>query len=53
MTGKYRVWRLVSCEGSGDVAAAIAPEKRVKRWARQKKIALVESINPKWEDPSV
>ncbi|HXR36133.1 MAG TPA: hypothetical protein VN754_09315, partial [Candidatus Binataceae bacterium] len=29
------------------------PHKQLKRWARQKKIALVESVNPKWQDPSV
>jgi hypothetical protein len=49
----FRIWQLVSCEYTGDVGAAIAPDKQLKRWARQKKIALVESINPKWEDSSV
>jgi putative endonuclease len=52
-TSKYRVSRLVYCEHTGDVGAAIDREKQLKRWSRQKKIALVESVNPKWEDLSV
>ena len=29
---------------------AISREKQVKRWRREKKIALVEKINPRWQD---
>jgi putative endonuclease len=32
------------------VLAAIAREKQIKGWRREKKIALIESINPNWED---
>jgi putative endonuclease len=52
-TSKYRVSRLVYCEHTDDVGAAIDREKQLKRWSRQKKKALVESVNPKWEDLSV
>src|SRR5271169_5567723 len=52
-TSKYRVTRLVYCEQTNDIGAAIEREKRLKRWSRRKKIALVESVNPKWEDLSV
>ena len=51
-TSKYRVSRLVYCEHTNDVAAAIEREKQLKRWSRQKKIALIESVNPQWEDLS-
>ncbi|SPF34338.1 Excinuclease ABC subunit C [Candidatus Sulfotelmatobacter kueseliae] len=30
--------------------AAINREKEIKAWRRSKKIKLIESINPKWED---
>ncbi len=52
-TSKYRVTRLVYCESTEDVGAALDREKQLKRWSRQKKIALVESMNPNWEDLSV
>jgi putative endonuclease len=52
-TSKYRVSRLVYCEHTNDVGAALDREQQLKRWSRQKKIALVESVNPKWEDLSV
>jgi putative endonuclease len=29
---------------------AIAREKQLKGWSRAKKIALIEKINPGWED---
>ncbi len=51
-TSKYRVNRLVYYEQTGNVRAAIAREKQIKGWLRAKKIALIESINPKWEDLS-
>ena len=52
-TSKYRGSRLVYCEHTGDVGAALDREKQLKRWSRQKKIALVERVNPEWEDLSV
>ena len=52
-TSKYRVSRLVYCEHTDDIGAAIDREKQLKRWSRQKKITLVERVNPKWVDLSV
>jgi len=31
---------------------AIAREKQIKGWRRAKKIALIEAMNPKWDDLS-
>jgi putative endonuclease len=47
---KYEVHRLVYYESYQDVHAAIAREKQVKRWRREKKIALIEKMNPRWQD---
>ena len=47
-TAKYRVDRLVYYELTNDVLSAIAREKDVKKWRREKKNRLVESINPQW-----
>ena len=46
-TKKYNVSRLVYFEETGDVQSAIAREKEIKKWRRSKKIALIESLNPK------
>jgi len=37
-------------EPFGNVRAAIAREKQLKGWLRAKKIALIESSNPRWKD---
>lgn len=42
--------RLVYYEGFADVLKAISREKQLKGWRRSKKIALIESTNPRWED---
>ena len=49
-TTKYNIMRLVYYEETNDVRAAIAREKEIKGWLRKKKIALIESTNPKWKD---
>jgi putative endonuclease len=49
-TAKYKVNKLVYFEVFGEVSDAIEREKQIKRWARSKKIRLIESINPKWLD---
>jgi putative endonuclease len=51
-TTKYNLDRLVYFEQTGDVGAAIAREKQIKSWRREKKNALVKSINPEWRDLS-
>ena len=47
---KYHCDRLVYYEDFDDVLKAIAREKQLKGWRRSKKIALIESTNPRWED---
>jgi putative endonuclease len=39
-------------ETFGDVKDAIAREKQIKGWRRSRKIELIESMNPKWQDLS-
>jgi putative endonuclease len=51
-TKRYNLTRLVYCEGTGDVSAAIEREKQLKGWRRARKIALIESTNPRWRDLS-
>ena len=52
-TSKYNMTRLVYYEETGDVQSALAREKTIKGWLRVKKITLIESMNPKWDDLSV
>jgi putative endonuclease len=49
-TRKYRIHRLVHYEVFHSVAAAIARETEIKKWRREKKIALIIQKNPTWED---
>jgi putative endonuclease len=49
-TKKYQLTKLVYFEEFSDVNGAIAREKQLKRWARIKKISLIESVNPGWKD---
>lgn len=47
---KYHCDRLVFWESFDDVRDAIDREKQLKGWRREKKIALIESMNPRWAD---
>ena len=49
-TKKYNITRLIYCEVTDDVRLAIGREKQIKGWVREKKIALIESMNPEWKD---
>ena len=49
-TSKYKITKLVYHEVTDDVRAAIAREKQIKGGSRQKKIALIDSVNPGWRD---
>ena len=49
-TAKYNVHKLVYFEESTDVQDAIAREKQIKKWRREKKNALIEESNPEWRD---
>src|ERR1043166_1029308 len=51
-TRTYKVNRLVYYECFNDPRDAIAREKEIKGWRRQKKNALIERKNPKWADLS-
>ena len=52
-TAKYNVSWLAYYEQTPDVTSAIAREKQIKAWRRSKKVALIESANPRWEDLSL
>ena len=49
---KYRCNKLVYYESTTDISSAIYREKQIKNGSRQKKIQLIESINPRWVDLS-
>ena len=49
-SSKYHCDRLVYYESFDDVHKAIGREKQLKGWIRAKKIVLIESKNPRWED---
>ncbi len=51
-TAKYGVDQLLYLEEFSDVADAIESEKRIEGWNRKKKLELIRSINPKFEDLS-
>ena len=51
-TSRYKVNRLVWYEAWPYVRTAIAREKQIKPWRREKKIWLIESMNPTWQDLS-
>jgi putative endonuclease len=51
-TKKYKITKLVYYEETNDIQVAISREKQIKGWLRGKKIALIESVNPKWNDLS-
>jgi putative endonuclease len=52
-TQRYRIDRLVYRERFHYIGNAIAREKEIKGWDRAKRVALVESVNPTWEDLSL
>jgi putative endonuclease len=49
-TKKYNVHKLVSYEVGNDIHYAILWEKQIKAGSRQKKIDLINSLNPEWKD---
>lgn len=49
-TKKYHVNRLVYYETFKYVNNAIAREKQIKAWTRAKRLALIKSMNPAWQD---
>ena len=51
-SAKYNTHKLVYYETTSDAKAAIAREKQLKGWRRDKKDALINSMNPLWRDLS-
>lgn len=49
-TARYNVTRLVWYQAFPRPQDAIAAEKRIKGWLREKKEALIEGENPSWTD---
>ena len=49
-TSKYRVTKLVYYEEWADPRSAIEREKQIKGGSRQKKIDLINGMNPEWND---
>ena len=49
-TKKHQIYRLVYCESTDDVQAAIRREKQLKGWTRRRKIELIDLSNPEWKD---
>jgi putative endonuclease len=51
-TSKYNVNKLIYYECYHEPERAFEREKQIKSWSRNRKISLVESINPEWLDLS-
>lgn len=49
-TTRYGIHTLVYVEFHATMADAILREKRIKKWRRAWKIALIEGANPEWRD---
>lgn len=49
-TQKYNVDRLVYYEACTNIVDAIRREKQLKGWTRKRKDALINTLNPQWDD---
>jgi putative endonuclease len=47
---RYAALRLVYAESFAQPSDAIAREKQLKGWRRERKVALIASANPGWDD---
>jgi putative endonuclease len=47
---KYGATRLVYYEAGGDIHRAIEREKQIKAGSRQRKLDLIQTLNPEWRD---
>ena len=52
-TEKYNIDKLVFCQEFSQPEEAIVAEKKIKGWTRIRKIELIKSINPEFDDLSV
>ncbi len=48
-TKRYNVYFLIYYENYNDIKIAIAREKEIKKWRREKKEKLIFSFNPEWK----
>jgi putative endonuclease len=51
-TSKYNIQYLVYYESTSSIHVALEREKQIKGWRREKKIALIHSMNHDWKDLS-
>jgi len=51
-TKRYKMDRLLYMESTTDVRDALDREKQLKGWLRKRKLELVRSQNPQWQDLS-
>src|SRR4051812_44205308 len=51
-TSSYNITKLVYAEAFETAPDAIAREKQLKRWRREKEVALIDQANPEWRDIS-
>jgi putative endonuclease len=51
-TCRYKIDTLVYVESFGNALSAIAREKQIKHWRRDKKLQLIIQNNPDWRDLS-
>ena len=51
-TKRYNLTKLVYVETFHDIDSAIAREKQIKYWRREKKLLLINQENPNWCDLS-
>jgi putative endonuclease len=49
-TGRYNIKQLVWFEEHNSPMAAIRREKLIKKWKREYKINIIETVNPEWKD---
>jgi putative endonuclease len=49
-TKKYHINRLVYYETFKYIGNAIAREKQIKAWTRAKRLALIKTLNPTWQE---
>lgn len=49
-TERYNINRLVYYETFHQIGNAIAREKRIKSWTRAKRLTLIKTKNPTWQD---
>ena len=52
-TKKYNVHKVLYFETYSDINAAIAREKQLKAGSRAKKLALIDTENPTWEELAI